>query len=110
MKTLSQRCTLRHHITLFVADDSRLEKRRQLHVHVVQNQTLRPRRMDEIANLQVFAGQQTGEKHVQIRNAVQQRSYFLHEIVYRVDGISGSYGSFRITAITTQKWRELELV
>lgn len=75
------------------ADRTGVEERRQLHVHVVQDQAVRWPRMDEIVDIQVSAGQQADEEHVQVRSVVQQRGDVLREIVHGIDGIPGQHGA-----------------
>lgn len=47
-----------------VSDDPGVEEGRQLHIDAVPDQSVRRRRLDPVADLQVFAGQQTSEECV----------------------------------------------
>lgn len=74
-----------------VLDDSRVEEGRQLHIDAVPDQSVRRGRLDQVADLQVFAGQQASEECVQVRDAVQQRGDVLRQVVYSARAIPGRY-------------------
>lgn len=76
-----------------VSDNPGVEEGRQLHIDAVPDQSVRWRRLDQVADLQVFAGQQASEEYIQVRDAVQQRGDVLRQIVYSARAIPGRYKS-----------------
>lgn len=74
-----------------VSDDPGVEEGRQLHIDAVPDQSVRRWRLDPVADLQVFAGQQASKERVQVRDAVQQRGDVLRQIVYGARAIPGRY-------------------